>query len=467
MKMFERFTERARSVIVAAEYEASTMGHTYLGTEHILLGLMAESEGLAAKVLDHLDVQLEAVRAGILHVVGLGPEITKSPLPMTPRAKKVCELALRDALSLGHNYIGTEHILLGLVREQDGVGVSILRGMEIKPGDVRNEVIRMLSGPGRTDLEPTGVLKQVRDVKSALIEAQSFALAAELRDVERTLVRQERELKEAVEAADQPVMTVYGDADHLVAAEHALLLKDLREALGVYRETNAVTGNKFTWDDMIEMANGIVTEWEELQHAIGTATKLTDVDEIRTVLHEAMGWDKPRLIQDGERMAGNGLEAQLLSILGSHAGESGESEGAVAVLERIIFERDELMHFVAELEEDDAESCSDCDSGYCQGGCMWGDPVTSEVREESYDGTRQLLQDIMDLNIDEALAALASHPDETGLLYDISYDVDTESFTLPLTLNAEGLEMLSHGAYDDVCLVGVDGINTIRYTEKV
>ena len=117
--MFERFTERARQVVVLAQEEARTLKHNYIGTEHILLGLLREEEGLAARVLESLDITVERVRAQVVRIVGSGEEVTSGQIPFTPRAKKVLELALREALSLGHNYIGTEHILLGLVREND------------------------------------------------------------------------------------------------------------------------------------------------------------------------------------------------------------------------------------------------------------------------------------------------------------------------------------------------------------
>src|SRR6058998_2601531 len=131
--MFERFTERARQVVVLAQEEARTLKHNYIGTEHILLGLLREEEGLAARVV---------------RIVGSGEEVTSGQIPFTPRAKKVLELALREALSLGHNYIGTEHILLGLVRENEGVAARILLDFDADSEKIRNEVIRMLSGPG-------------------------------------------------------------------------------------------------------------------------------------------------------------------------------------------------------------------------------------------------------------------------------------------------------------------------------
>src|SRR4051812_31850875 len=147
--MFERFTERARQVVVLAQDEARALKHNYIGTEHILLGLLREEEGLAARVLDGLDITVEEVRAQVARIVGQGDEVTTGQIPFTPRAKKVLELALREALSLGHNYIGTEHILLGLVRENEGVAARILMDFDADAEKIRNEIIRMLSGPGR------------------------------------------------------------------------------------------------------------------------------------------------------------------------------------------------------------------------------------------------------------------------------------------------------------------------------
>src|SRR5205807_911037 len=141
-------TERARQVVVLAQEEARILKHNYIGTEHILLGLLREEEGLAARVLESLDITVERVRAQVVRIVGSGEEVTSGQIPFTPRAKKVLELALREALSLGHNYIGTEHILLGLVRENEGVAARILLDFDADSEKIRNEVIRMLSGPG-------------------------------------------------------------------------------------------------------------------------------------------------------------------------------------------------------------------------------------------------------------------------------------------------------------------------------
>jgi ATP-dependent Clp protease ATP-binding subunit ClpC len=152
--MFERFTERARQVVVLAQEEARALKHNYIGTEHLLLGLLREEEGVAARVLDGLEVSVEEVRAAVVRIVGSGEEEPQGQIPFTPRAKKVLELALREALSLGHNYIGTEHILLGLVREDEGVAARILLDLDAEAEKIRGEVMRLLSGPGRRSQQP-------------------------------------------------------------------------------------------------------------------------------------------------------------------------------------------------------------------------------------------------------------------------------------------------------------------------
>jgi ATP-dependent Clp protease ATP-binding subunit ClpC len=168
--VFERFTERARQVVVLAQDEARALKHNYIGTEHILLGLLREEEGLAARVLESLDITVEEVRAQVARIVGQGDEVTTGQIPFTPRAKKVLELALREALSLGHNYIGTEHILLGLVRENEGVAARILLDFDADAEKIRNEIIRMLSGPGRRQQGGPGGAPSEKSKSSKLLD---------------------------------------------------------------------------------------------------------------------------------------------------------------------------------------------------------------------------------------------------------------------------------------------------------
>ncbi|HEX5248124.1 MAG TPA: Clp protease N-terminal domain-containing protein [Gaiellales bacterium] len=147
--MFERFTERARQVVVLAQDEARTLKHDYIGTEHILLGLLREEDGLAARVLETLHVTEEEVRAQVARIVAQGDEVVTGQIAFTPRARNVLELALRESLSLGHDYIATEHILLGLVRENEGVAARILLEFDADAETIRNEVIGRLPPPSR------------------------------------------------------------------------------------------------------------------------------------------------------------------------------------------------------------------------------------------------------------------------------------------------------------------------------
>ncbi len=144
--MFERFTDRARRVVVLAQEEARMLNHNYIGTEHILLGLIHEGEGVAAKGLEALGISLEAVRSQVEEIIGQGQQAPSGHIPFTPRAKKVLELSLREALQLGHNYIGTEHILLGLIREGEGVAAQVLVKLGADLNRVRQQVIQLLSG---------------------------------------------------------------------------------------------------------------------------------------------------------------------------------------------------------------------------------------------------------------------------------------------------------------------------------
>ncbi|MGH9039449.1 MAG: Clp protease N-terminal domain-containing protein, partial [Acidimicrobiia bacterium] len=166
--MFERFTDRARRVVVLAQEEARLLNHNYIGTEHILLGLIHEGEGVAAKALESLGISLEAVRAQVEEIIGQGGSSPSGHIPFTPRAKKVLELSLREALQLGHNYIGTEHILLGLIREGEGVAAQVLVKLGADLSRVRQQVIQLLSGyagqkepstaGGTAEAAPTGSL---------------------------------------------------------------------------------------------------------------------------------------------------------------------------------------------------------------------------------------------------------------------------------------------------------------------
>ncbi len=185
--MFERFTERARQVVILAQDEARMLEHSSIGTEHILLGLLREEEGLAARVLESLGITVERFRDALVQITPPGEGIASGQIPFTPRAKKVLELALREALSLGHNYIGTEHVLLGAVRENEGVAARILLGFDVDAEKIRNEVIRMLSGPGgRREAQaqgaPVGIAGTLLDGASGLVNTVA-------REIEQQLAR--------------------------------------------------------------------------------------------------------------------------------------------------------------------------------------------------------------------------------------------------------------------------------------
>ena len=202
--MFEQFTDRARRVVVLAQKEARVLNHNYIGTEHILLGLT--HGGVAATALESLGISLEAVRAQVQVIIGQGQHAPTGHIPFTPQAKKVLELSLREALQLGHNYIGTEHILLGLIREGEGVAAQVLVKLGGDLPRVRQQVIQLLSGytvGGEEEVararlvrmtvpeelrEAEEQLAQVRREKEAAIDAEDFERAAALRDQERQLL---------------------------------------------------------------------------------------------------------------------------------------------------------------------------------------------------------------------------------------------------------------------------------------
>ena len=176
--MFERFTDRARRVVVLAQEEARLLNHNYIGTEHILLGLIHEGEGVAAKALESLGISLEAVRSQVEEIIGQGGSSPSGHIPFTPRAKKVLELSLREALQLGHNYIGTEHILLGLIHEGDGVAAQVLVGLGVELDRTRQLVIQILTGRYREETA-SAVAEDLRD--------RLAAMAARLTVIERML----------------------------------------------------------------------------------------------------------------------------------------------------------------------------------------------------------------------------------------------------------------------------------------
>jgi prophage maintenance system killer protein len=210
--MFRRFTDRARRAVQLAQEEARLLRHNYVGTEHLLLGLLSEGEGVAAKALESLGISLGAVRAQVEELIGHGPSAPAGHIPFTPRAKKALALSLREALQLGHNYIGTEHILLGLAREGEGVAAELLVGFGAGHARLRDQVLQVLTGEGERAGAWTRLVRmtvpadlhdydeqiaQVRREKETAIDARDFGAAAALRDREKQLLaaklRRERE----------------------------------------------------------------------------------------------------------------------------------------------------------------------------------------------------------------------------------------------------------------------------------
>src|SRR5437016_6015461 len=194
--MFERFTDRARRVVVLAQEEARMLNHNYIGTEHILLGLIHEGEGVAAKALESLGISLEAVRSQVEEIIGQGQAAPTGHIPFTPRAKKVLELSLREALQLGHNYIGTEHILLGLIREGEGVAAQVLQKLGADLNRVRQQVIQLLQGyagkgegqPGEQAPQGSMVLDQFgRNLTQLARDAKLDPVIGREKEIERVM----------------------------------------------------------------------------------------------------------------------------------------------------------------------------------------------------------------------------------------------------------------------------------------
>ena len=208
--MFERFTDRARRVVVLAQEEARILSHNYIGTEHILLGLLREGEGVAAKALESLGLHLEAVRQQVEEIIGKGQQAPSGHIPFTPRAKKVLELSLREALQLGHDYIGTEHILLGLLSEGEGVAAQVLVRLGADLKRVRHQVIQLLHG-GQGEAPGAGARRLTMTREFWLTEIQNTlaSIADRLTAIERHLGMMDHPA--AATASDDPPAAAPGD----------------------------------------------------------------------------------------------------------------------------------------------------------------------------------------------------------------------------------------------------------------
>jgi ATP-dependent Clp protease ATP-binding subunit ClpA len=235
--MFERFTDRARRVVVLAQEEARMLNHNQIGTEHILLGLIHEDEGVAAKTLESLGIRLEVVRQQLLEIIGRGQQAPSGHVPFTPRAKKVLELSLREAMELGHSYIGTEHILLGLIREGEGVAAQVLVKLGADLDRARQQVAQLLHGRAGEDLIgegfplPGDALRGVHSLDRRLAAIERWVgLRPESDDLDQEIARVRREKEAAIDRQDFEAAATLRAQERQLLAAHAGREKEWTEA---------------------------------------------------------------------------------------------------------------------------------------------------------------------------------------------------------------------------------------------
>ncbi len=227
--MFQRFTDRARRAVHLAQEEARLLRHNYVGTEHLLLGLLYEGEGVAAKTLGSLGISLEAVRAQVEQIIGHGPTTPTGHIPFTPRAKKVLELSLREALQLGHHYIGTEHLLLGLLREGEGVAAQVLARLGADHARVREAVLELLTHQP----ERAGLLTDECEEPNAETRLVRLTLPAELVDTAEQLVQVRQQKEAAFDAGDLDHATTLRDQEKQLLADRLRLEREWTSGVDV------------------------------------------------------------------------------------------------------------------------------------------------------------------------------------------------------------------------------------------
>jgi ATP-dependent Clp protease ATP-binding subunit ClpC len=221
--MFERFTDRARRVVVLAQEEARRLNHNYIGTEHLLLGLIHEGQGVAAKALESMGISLEAARAQVKETVGQGLRAPTGHIPFTPRAKKVMELSLREALQLGHNYLGTEHLLLGLLSEGEGVGAQVLASLGADYARVREQIIQLLSGYAGYAVGREGTGPATGEGVQAGPRTQPVRLTVpeDLLAYDEQIAQVRRQKEAATKAGDVEGAAALGDRERQLLADRA------------------------------------------------------------------------------------------------------------------------------------------------------------------------------------------------------------------------------------------------------
>jgi hypothetical protein len=237
--MFERFTDQARQVVALAQDEARLLNQDYIGTEHILLALIRQSTGIAASALESLGISLAAVRQQVEEIIGPGQQdLPRGQIPLTPRAKKTLELALREAIALGHTSIGTEHILLGLIREGDGQSpaIQVLNGLAVDPNRVRQQIIRLLSarrGESEAGVRPAtaggGKRKMQSELRARLdslewrlsVLEQRVGTGPDVRDLDREITQVRRDKDAAIDAEDFESAAVLRDRERQLLSDKA------------------------------------------------------------------------------------------------------------------------------------------------------------------------------------------------------------------------------------------------------